>query len=189
MTTTLDLQELMVEALLKAGTDADQPPYPTDAEDRIFRPGDLPAQPGQFPLFKLRIPREQRQSLGRGSVQFLTLGTVRVIGEVSEPADVTDPGTISAAEASLWALKRQAEVAIINSYPLFSLVQQLASIDAQFAYSSDAETHLAGIQIDFTFEFYEGAEDFAPLPTDPLEEIEIEDESHPAAGITIILPQ
>ena len=180
MTTSLHIKNLVDAALTG---------YPgTDAKDRVYRPGALPTQTDQYPNLRTRLTAESRQSLGRGGPpEFTTLCTVRIIGEVSAPASIADV-TSSTIEAQLWALKRQVEVAVINSYPLFSRIQQLASIQAQLAYTSEAATHLAGIQIDMAFEFYEGPEDFAPIETDDLTDADITASNFTTTGIDIDIP-
>lgn len=173
MTSSDEILDLMHAALTAEGA--------TDAGGRVARPGDLPTQLGQYPIHKLRLIGESRQSLGRGGVQFVTTATVRVVTEMSEPAPF-EPGVLSPAEAALWTIKKQVERAIINSYPLFRVIQQLASINSQLAFTAQA-THLAGIQSDFAFEFYEGADSFARLPLNDLTEIVAEDPLHPPVRI------
>lgn len=158
-----DLADL-VETAVRAG--------PTDADDRIYRPGDWPAQPDDYPLLKLRILGAQKRSLTRsGGVQFETTVTIRIIGEVSAPVSLDDQAGASAAEAALLVLGRQVEVAVIGSHPLATRIQQIASVTTQFAYNGEGATHLAGIAIDFTIEFYQGPEDFAELPADDLDRL------------------
>lgn len=154
----------------------------TAAEDRIAIPGDLPTQPDQLPILKVRIVAESKQSTGRGSIGFTTIVTIRVMGEVSELADIDDDMLVSAVQAKLLALKAQVERAIINSYPLFRIVQQLVSVQTQFAYTANA-THLAGIQSDYAFEIFESADDFAPLDVDDITEMHAVDPLHPPIGI------
>lgn len=155
MTTSSDLLDLVAAALVADGA--------TSAAGHIYRPADWPTQNDQYPNLKLKVVRESKQSLGRGGgPQFLVTTTIRIIGEVSAPAATGDAGAV-AAEAALWQLQREVEVAVIGSYPLEQRVQQIASVDSQLAYNADGETHLAGIQIDLTFEFYQGPEDFAPI--------------------------
>lgn len=183
--TSDDLLELVKEALLGA----DDTGFPTDAGDRVRGPGDLPTQSDDYPLLKVRLVSENRQSLGRDTVIFQTMATVRVIGEVSAPATLGDVST-SSAEPQLWRLKRQVEIAVINSYPLFRQIQQLASIASQLAFSGDQGQHLAGMQSDFAFEFIEGGDDFAPIAADDLEEAHAEIENYPETpGFTTPLPQ
>lgn len=184
MTTSGDLLDLVYTALLGPVATASPPVYATDAEGRILRPSDWPTQAGQYPTLKLRVPRETKQSLGRGGPpQFTVVTTIRILGEVSEPASVGDGGAL-AAEAALWRLQRQVEVAVINSYPLEAQIQQVASVDSRLSYNSDAETHLAGIQIDVALEYYQGPEDFAPIDADDLTELRTALTDHPPAGFT-----
>lgn len=163
MTTAPDVLALTTAALATPFPGVAPPLYPTAAADRVVSPGDIPTQADQYPILKVRLVSESKQSLGRaGPPEFTTTCTVRVTAEVSAPAEI---GNVYASqvEAQLWAIKRQIEVAVINSYPLFMVIQQLASVQSQFAYTSEAATHLAGMQIDLTFEFYEGPEAFAPI--------------------------
>lgn len=172
-----DLFELVRAQLLLA----DDGKPATSAGDRVQTPGDMPSQQGDYPIIKLRLVGETKQSQGRGSIGYLTIVTIRVNGEVSAPADVEDPLT-SDVEQRLWTLKREIERAIINRYPLFFHVQQLASVQTQLAFTAEA-THLAGIQSDYAFEIYETAEDFAPLPLDVVTEIRAVDPNHPGIAL------
>ena len=73
-----DLLELTHAAIVQAGT---------DAEGDVFRPGDWPTQDGQYPIIKLRLIGEDRQSVSRsGPSQFTTITTIRISAEVSAPA-------------------------------------------------------------------------------------------------------
>ena len=163
VTTSLDLLG-MVQAALVAGQ--------TELGDRIYRPADWPTQPGQYPIGKLRLIGESRQSLGHGSViEFATTATVRLLIECSSPA-VLDDGGAAAVEQDLWNVKRQAEVAIVGSYPLTTSIQRIVSIVSQLAYTT-AATHLAGVQMDISLEFYEGPESFFPVPAVDLDEVDV----------------
>lgn len=175
MTTAADVQDGVASAL--AGR--------TAADQRIAIPGDLPTQPGQFPILKVRTFAESKQSTGRGSIAFLTLVTIRVTGEVSEPVDIDDDILVAPIQAKLLALKEQVERAVINSYPLFGIVQQLVSVQTQFAYVANA-TRLAGIQSDYTFEIFQTADDFAPLETSPITELQAGDPLHPGLGLHLL---
>lgn len=171
MTTAADLFELVYAALLP------QPTYsPTSAEGRIDRNGVLPTQPDDYSRIKLRLISENKQSMGRSSLSFLTTPTIRIIGEVAAPVSAVD-ARASGIENELWALKAQIERAIINSNPLFQRVQQLVSVQTQLAYEAQA-TMLAGIQSDYTFEIYETADDFAPPEVDDLTAIVVSDPLH-----------
>jgi hypothetical protein len=177
-----DILDMVVAAITQ--------PNATDAEDRIFRPGDWPSQDGQYPLIKLRVPREFKQSTGRsGAFEFTVTTTVRFEGQVSAPAQVDDGGA-AAVEMQLWRLARQIEIAVIGSYPLGAEIQNIATVDTQLAYSSDSETHLAGVQIDLSIEWFADAEIFAPVQADPIAEIHLEASRFPdGPGFTVELPQ
>lgn len=155
----------------------------TDAGSQVFSPGDWPTQGDQYPRLKPRVVQESKQSLGRGGgPSFTVVSTLRIIGEVSAPAQFNDAGG-SAAAAQLWRLARQVEVAVIGNGALYDAgVQQFATVNSQLAYSSDGETHLAGIQIDIGLEFYQGPEDFAPVAADDLDEIAAAWPAYPPTG-------
>ncbi|KQN00567.1 hypothetical protein [Sphingomonas sp. Leaf25] len=178
MTTSLDLLDAVHAAIVAAGTDAD---------DQVFRPGDWPTQPDQYPITKLRLIAEDRQSLGRsGPAEFLTTATVRVVSEVSAPVELDNAGATTA-EGLLWRIKRQTEVAIVNGYPLSSMIQQITSMRSQLAFTSEGATHLAGIQTDIALEFYEGPESFAPQDADDLDRLDLAT-ALPPAGLTVAFP-
>jgi hypothetical protein len=159
----------------------------TSADDRVFKPGDWPSQEGQYPLIKMRLVAEDRQSTGRGgAIAFITVATIRLIGEVSEPASEDDAGA-SGAEAALWALKREIEIAIVNSYPLTAAISNIPTMRSQLAFSSQGATHLAGVQIDVQLEFYEGPESFAPVEAVDLEEATLADTNLEPIGAEIDL--
>ncbi|MCW2521751.1 MAG: putative bacteriophage ATP-binding protein [Frankiales bacterium] len=181
MTTSADLLGLTHEVLAATGA--------TDAENRVYRPGDWPTQAGQYPHLKMRVIRETKQSLGRGGPpEFMVVTIVRITGEVSEPADMNDVGATNA-EASLWRLARQVEVAVIGSYPLTAMLQHFPSVESQLAYNSEGETHLAGIQIDIAMEFYQGEDDFAPAPVEDLDDVEVTAANHPPFGLSIAVSE
>lgn len=183
MTTSYDLLVLVYEALTTS-------PDTTDAGPRVFKPGDWPTQQDQYPIIRLRIANEDRQSLGRsGAPEFTTIATIQALGEVSADAEAGNAGA-GAAEAALWALKRQLEIAVINSYPLMTEIQQFPSIRSTLNYDSTGSSHLASVQIDLALEFYEGPENFAPVEADPLTSISLSDTNlTPAPGFIADLPQ
>lgn len=145
----------------------------TDAENRVFAPGDWPVPSGSMPAIKLRILREARQSMSRsGAPQFTTIATIRAHGEVEAMAEEDGQGAAQA-EAAAWALKRQIEIAIVGSYPLYARIQQIASIDTQILRNSESQMHVAAAIMDFGIEFYEGPENFAGLDTADLDEVDL----------------
>lgn len=152
---------------------------------RLSIPGDLATpQNGVYPNLKLRIEGDNKLSMGRSSVGFTTTVVIRIIGEVSEPVAIDDDVAVSQVIAKLLVLKRIVERAVINSYPLFNIVQQLTSVTTQFSYVA-ADTRLAGVQSDYAFEIFETADDFAPLEVDDLALIAALDPHHPGVGLTV----
>ena len=157
----------------------------TDAGTRVYTPGDGPSQQRTLPQIKLRLARETRQSLSRsGAPHFRTTATVRILAEAQSYALEDDEGA-ERAQAAAWAIKRQVEVAIINSYPLFDVVEQLANMRADLAFNADGALHIAGIQMDLDFEFYEGAENFAPIFAETISDVLIEPTNYAPASIII----
>lgn len=179
MTTSLDLLQHAYDAILQANT---------AAQSRVYKPGDWPTQDGGYPIVKMRLVHEQRASLGRGgAIEFTTVATIRIAAEVSGFASVDDVGA-TGVESQLWALKREIEVAIVNSYPLTRLIQNIPTMTSQLAFNSDAATHVAGVQIDLSLEFYEGPESFAPVVSDDLTEVTIVNPNLPPTGLSVDLP-
>ena len=177
-TTSDDLLQLCYDAVLNV----------TDAGSRVYKPGDWPSQDDQYPLIKMRLIHEARTSLGRGgAIEFLTVATIRFTGEVSAPATIDDAGA-TGAESALWRLKRQIEVAIVNSYPLTAKIQNIPALVSQLDFSSEGATHLAGVRIDLQLEFYEGPESFAPVATDDLEQVTVTNTNLPPTGLSVDLP-
>lgn len=175
VTTSLDLLDACHQAVLEAQT---------SAEERVYRPGDWPTQPGQYPIVKMRLVSETRQSLGCGGPpEFRTIATIRFLGEVSAPAKLDDVGA-SDAEIALWNLKRQLEVAVIGNFAVTQMTEQTVSVQTQLAFNSEAASHLAGIQMDVSLQFYEGPESFAPEEDFDLAEVDTTLTS-PAASINI----
>lgn len=174
-TTSLDLLDAVHQAILAADT---------AAGTNVFRPGDWPTQVGQYPIIKLRLVSQSRQSLGRGAVEFITIATIRAMIEVSAPARVDDLGAQDA-ETQLWNLAREVDVAVIGSDPLARLVQQVASVQSQLAFTSEAATHLAGLQMDIALEFYEGPWSFAPIDAQDFTEV---DATVSAPDAALIIP-
>ena len=156
----------------------------TDAGNRVYAPGDWPTQPDQYPIIKLRLTAENRTAISRsGPPQFTTTANVQIVGEVSAPAEADNAGAV-AAENSLWSLKRQIEVAFINSYPLMSQIQKIASMNSTTGFDATGSTHLAVLQMDVALEFYEGPEDFAPIDAGDIDEVDVSVPDYPPTGLT-----
>jgi hypothetical protein len=179
MTTSMDLVGLVKAVLMSA----------TDAGTNVFGPGDWPAMPENLPLLKLRLLREVRTGLSRsGAPQFTTVATVRIIAEAQAFASEDNAGA-EAAQVAAWAIKRQVEVAVINSFELFREIQQLSSMRSDLAFSADGSMHVAGIQMDLDLEFYEGDENFAPNESDEITSAHLTITNYaPGAPVTAEIP-
>jgi hypothetical protein len=188
MTTTEDLLDLTLAALIGPGCSTNPATFATSAEHRVYRPGDWPIWDQQYPATKLRVLSEDMQTDGKGGLIFTVNATVRIISQVSAPASDEDGGG-AAAEAALWKLARQNMTAVVNSYPLTGKLQQIPFIRSALTFTSDGETHLAGIQTDIGMQFMQSEEDFAPLASAPLEEISAEVTNLTGVGLTISLSQ
>lgn len=183
MTTISDLLGMVQKALLGPNATLPAPSYATDAGGRVYMPGDWPTQGGQYPILKVSVPRDIKQSIGRsGPPEFTVTTTIRIVGEVSVPGQANDAGAAVALAAAL-QLGRQIEIAVIGSYPLTASIQQIASVDTQIAFQ-DGETHLAGVQMDLTLEYYQGPEDFAPIAADDIDEMDVTLTNYPPLGFT-----
>lgn len=168
--TTASQVALFVAALTIQDVDGN---YPTNAKRRVYAPRDWPSWDKIYPALFLSAPLERKEGLGRNTApQFFTTSTIRISGRVSEPAAIGDVNA-GLAEAELWILQRQYEIAVINAVSIMPHVQQIKSVTTRLAYSSEGATHLAGIMTDIEVEFYQGAEDFAPVPATPIETIGI----------------
>ncbi len=138
----------------------------TDAEDRVFSPGDVPSE--TYPQWRVRGVREENEGLGpNGAPQFFTLAHVRIVGRVQASADSAEEGG-HAAEEKLWRLKRQAEVAIVNAFGVMLQVQEIAHIHAEIGFSSEGRMNFGELVMDVGLRFYRGADQFAqPAATTP----------------------
>lgn len=164
MTQTANLRAAAVTALTGA----------TDAGANVFSPLDRPTWAGDYPVIFLATPEEQKESLGRaGAPQFTVTATLQVIARVSMNQAQKDAGAAQAM-VELEKLQQQIEVALINNPALMSLLQQFAFVRVTKDVNGDGESNLGELKMDFGLEFYQGPEDFYPIPTNPLEEVTID---------------
>ena len=145
----------------------------TAAGGNVFVPGDWPTWEGEYPLLLVQALRERKDSQGNGGINFTVTSTIRITGRVSAPALAEDVGA-SNAEAALWALARQVEVALINQYDTTLQLQQFPFIDTQIRVSAEGREHFAEVVMDVGMEFYQGWEAFAPTQTTALTEVTID---------------
>lgn len=164
MTQTADLRAAAVTALTGA----------TDAGVNVFSPLDRPTWAGDYPVLFLSTPEEQKESLGRaGAPQFTVTATLRVIARVTMNQAQKDAGAAKAM-VELETLQKQIEVALINNPALMSLLQEFAFVRVTKDTNGDGESNLGELKMDFGLEFYQGPEDFYPIPTTALEEAVID---------------
>lgn len=163
MTTTADLRRLTMEALKGA----------TAAGDNVFSARSWPIAKGDYPLLYLHSPAEDMESLGRnGAPQFTVTAVIRVSARIQLKAL---PGNAAAAKSidELEVFQQQIKRALINYPPLMERLQQFPFIRSQIQEDGDAALELAELVMDIGMEFYQGPEEFYPVPTDPLHELSI----------------
>lgn len=160
MTTTDDLMRLTVAAL--AGK--------TIAGAAIYSPRDWPSIPEGYPMIKIATPMERKDSLGPNAPQYDCTTTIQVIGTL-KLKPVTNDQAAGVAQAALGAFQRQIERAVINDYDLYREISEIVSVDVKNDVRSDGSAHLAELTMDLVMKFYQGTEDFAPIPTTDVKEI------------------
>lgn len=182
MTTTAQLRPLVVAALSGA----------TAAGTNVFSPLDWSTWSEDYPVIFVTTPDEDAESLGRnGAPQFTVTATLRVAARVEAISVANDQGA-AVAYAALETLRDQIKTAVINYTPLMQLLQQFPFYRTRMRVGAEGEQHLAEVVVDIGLEFYQGPEDFYPIPTVPLEGMDItfqEPDGTTEPGLTINLPQ
>jgi hypothetical protein len=135
------------------------------------------------------VTRESKVALSAsGPAEFTATTTISVLGEVTGFASADDGGA-AAVEDDLWALAREVEVAVIGSYPLQLSVQEWAAVRSTLNFSAEGEKHLASITIEIDLVTFQGPDQFAQIPTDDLDEVDVAATNCPPTGATITLDQ
>lgn len=164
MTTSADLRLLAASALSSA----------TDAGTNVFAARDWPTWNGSYPVLYLHTPIEEKESLGRnGAPQFTVTATLRISARVQKPTTTTGTGA-AAAVVALETLQRQMELALVNNPALMGQLQQFPFVRTEMKVDDDGDQNLAELVMDVGMEFYQGPEDFYPVPTVPLEQITVD---------------
>lgn len=146
----------------------------TAAGANVFTPRTWRTPPAGMPFLMVQSPSETKQNVsGRtGPSEFFTVGRFRVVGRIYIKADVTDSTAAAiAAEAALGVLKRQVEVAVINADPIRRAIQQCVSVESVTDVKSDGGATFGELEMTFSLEYYQGPEDFAPVESNPFEEL------------------
>lgn len=146
--------------------------YPTAAEDRVFCPRDWPSTTDGYPMLKISSPKEMKQGLGPNGPQFSTTTTVRVSGIVTAKPKKKDAGA-AVAQAAIGVLQRQIELAVINDYQLFLVIEEMVSVDVDSKVTDQGESHLGEVTMDFSMKFPQGPEDFKPPALSTITEISV----------------
>lgn len=186
MTTSADIRAKFVEALKGS----------TDAGDLVFSPFDWPTTGDAYPCVLVRAPKERKESQGPFQPGYDVYTTLQVVARTVSPALIGDEGS-AVALAAAERLKAQIEAALINN-PLIwndstggALIEQFTSVDSEISTSSDGEMPMAELVMHIEVKFYQGPEDFFPIPAAVIDEVQIAvsvPDGTPQPGI-IIHPQ
>ncbi|WP_234407526.1 phage tail protein [Pseudomonas bohemica] len=145
----------------------------TLAGDNVFSARTWATWKGVYPVLFLQSPIEDMESLGRNGAPQFTVTTTLVISARVEVK--TLPRNAGAAQATLELeqIQNQIKIALINYSPLMSQLQQYPFIRSEISVSSEGESELAELVMQIGLEFYQGPEDFYPVPTTALEQMDI----------------
>lgn len=186
MTTSADIRALFVTALKGA----------TNAGQAVYSPFDWPTASNSYPLILVHARHERKESLGRNVPQFNVTATIEVIARTKSPALVGDAGS-AVALAAAEVLKAQIETALINNPAIWSdpaggqRIQQFSSVDSDITSSSEGDMPMAELVAHFDVEFFQSADDFFPIHTDPLHIVQVtvvEPVGTTEPGLTINFP-
>jgi hypothetical protein len=187
MTTSADIRALFVEALQGQ----------TDAGSNVFSPFDWPTSPDAFPIILVHARRERKESLGPNVPEFNVFATLEIVARTRSGARV---GALGAADALAAAerLKEQIEIALINNPSIWSdpnggqRIEQFTSLDSELMSNSEGEMPMAELAMQIEVKFYQGPEDFFPIPLTPLTEMTLaveEPDGTVQSGFDIAFPQ
>jgi hypothetical protein len=163
MTQTADLLAAAVAALKGA----------TLAEDRVYSALTWPTTVAKYPLIYCKTPTEEKESLSRnGPPQFTVTATLKVEARMQVGA-LPNGQSAALLEQKLDQMSQQIQVALINNPTLMGSVQRFAFIRTEMATNSTGNQELGEVEVAIGLEFYQGPEDFYPLPAIPLEQMHI----------------
>lgn len=168
MTTSADLRALFVTALKGA----------TNAGQSVYSPFDWPTAPNSYPVILVHARKERKESLGPNTPEFNVFTTIEIIARTKSPALVGDAGS-AAALAAAETLKLQIETALINNPAIWAdpnggqRIEQFTSVDSELNTNSEGAMPMAELLMTIEVKFYQGPEDFFPIPTNPLQTVDI----------------
>lgn len=186
MTTSAELRGLFVAALKGA----------TAAGRAVYSPFDWPTASDSYPLILVHARRERKESLGRNVPQFNVTASIEIVARTKSPAQVGDAGS-AVALAAAETLKAQIETVLINNPAIWQdgtgaqRIMQFSSIESDLTTSSEGEMPMAELNITIDVEFFQSAEDFFPIPTDPLQQVNVtiqEPDGTTEPGLTLNFP-
>lgn len=187
MTTSADIRSLFVTALKGA----------TNAGQSVFSPFDWPTSPSSYPLILVHARKERKVSLGPNAPEFDVYTTLDIVARTKSAAQVGDAGS-AVALASAEVLKLQIEAALINNPAIWAdpaggqRIEQFTVVESELNTSSEGDMPMAELVISIEVKFYQGPEDFFPIPLAPLQTVSLavaEPDGTTQPGLTITLPQ
>lgn len=183
MTTTNQLRALAVVALTNV----------TDAAHRVYSPRDQATWDGEYPVLFIRTNDESGVSFGRSGAPAFTVTSALVVeARADNPAGLQDAGA-AALQVKLEALRDQIKAAVINYPPLMQELNQFSYFRTQITAGPDESgSHLGAVLVELGLEFVQGPEDFFPVPSVPLEGVDVRvqmPDGTTEPGLDIDLPQ
>jgi hypothetical protein len=163
MTQTIDLVVGAVEAMLGH----------TLAGNRVYAVFDWPTTSAHYPVIYCKVPTEEKHSLSRnGGPDFTVTATLKVCAR-AEVSALPDGQSAFQLLQQLSQLSQQIQIALINNPILMGQLQQVPFIHTEMSTKANANKELGEVEVSIGLEFYQGPEDFFPLPVTPLESIGI----------------
>jgi hypothetical protein len=159
MTQTIDLLISAVEAMKDH----------TLAGARVYPVIDWPTTAPHYPVIYCKVPTEEKHSLSRnGGPDFTVTATLKVCAR-TEVAALPNGQSAAVLLQQLAQLSQQIQVALVNNPVLMGQVQQVPFIHTEMAITANGNKELGEVEVSIGLEFYQGPEDFFPLPVTPLE--------------------
>ncbi len=121
-------------------------------------PGQWPTPEEKLPAILMRAPRSSKESKARAQPQFDTTVTVDIEARLKGKSQEDAQDQIEALEDAI-------ENALLKSYWLVKIVQQVSSIESETEINVDGKPYLAGLKMSLSFECYEVFDPAADAPT------------------------
>lgn len=164
MTDSAQLRDIMVQALKGV----------TDVGDNVFPALDWATWSGSYPVAYFDPYKDGKESLGRQSgQQFTVTATFPLLVRIERPAKANNQGTADT-QLALEEIQRQIERTLVNYPPLQQLIQHMPFLNVEMEVSGEGAKNLGELRIDIGLEYYQGPEDFYPVPTVPLDGLTVD---------------